>query len=59
MSKKILLHCSVFLVTLTLIALAKGTIRDTRVKYRILGFRLIIGCLESDPKGDIYSLLLA
>jgi hypothetical protein len=28
------------------IVLAKNTIKDTRIQYRILGFRLIIGCLE-------------
>jgi len=37
--------------------LAKSTIMDTRVKYRILGFRLIIGCLEEVLKGCIYSLI--
>jgi len=37
--------------------LQKSTIRDTRVKYRILGFRLIIGCLKNALKGGIYSLL--
>jgi len=39
--------------------LAKITIEDTRVQYRILGFRLIIGYLENALKGYIYSPLWA
>jgi len=42
-----------------LLVLAKSTVRDTRVKYHILGFRLITGCLENALKGGIYSLLWA
>jgi len=38
------------------VVFAKSTIRDTRVKYRILGFRLIIGCFEKALNGCIYSL---
>jgi len=37
--------------------LAKSTIRDSRVKNRILGFRLIIGFLENALMGCIYNLL--
>jgi len=32
---------------------------NTRVKYRSLGFRMIIGCLENAIKDGIYNLLWA
>jgi hypothetical protein len=43
----------------TIIVLVKSTVRDSRVKNRMLGFRLIIGCPENDLKSGIYSLLWA
>jgi hypothetical protein len=41
------------------IVLAKSTVRDSRVKNRMLGFRLMIRCLENALKSSIYSLLWA
>jgi len=46
-------------IATAIVVIAKSTISDTKVQYRILGFRLIIGCLESVSNGGIYSLLWA